>query len=153
LDAFDELAAHDEQDLFRRTPGGAGRYKGRLICRALCQGAARHYVDHVNGVKDFDVWSFYRAIDSGPYPYRRIGHADFGPSKFGRRPSDDARFTGMRVDLIGRSLPASPSDDPALVLRKYLSAATTESARRLAAKAVVLINPRNRAGEVTRPIR
>jgi hypothetical protein len=148
---LDDLAQRDEEDLFRRMPDGAGRYSGRLICRALCQGAALHYVDHVNGVKDFDIWSFYRALDSGPYPYRRIGNADFGPSKFGRWPSDDGRFSGRRVDLIGRSLPASPSDGAAVILRSYLSAATTESARRLAATAVVLINPRDRVGEVAWP--
>ncbi|SRR6266511_117261 len=145
---LDDLASGDEEDLFRRAPQGAGRYKGRLICRALCQGAALHYVDGVNGVKDFDVWSFYRALESGPFPYRRVGHADFGPSKFGRWPYDAARFAGRRVDLIGRSLPAEPSADPASVLRTYLATGRTESARRLAAKAVVLINPRDRAGEV-----
>jgi hypothetical protein len=149
---LDDLAAHDEEDLFRRIPGGAGRYRGRLICRALCQGAALHFVDDVNGVKDFDVWSFYRALDSGPYPYRRIGNADFGPSKFGRWPGDGGRFAGRRVDLIGRSLPAMSSADPVSVLRSYLAVRGTESARLLAAKAVVLINPRDRAGEVVWPL-
>jgi hypothetical protein len=148
---LDDLARGDEEDLFRRAPGGAGRYEGRLICRALCQGAALHYVDGVNGVKDFDVWSFYRALESGPFPYRRVGNADFGPSKFGRWPYDPARFAGRRIDLIGRSLPAEPSGDPASVLRTYLATGTTESARQLAAKAVVLINPRDRSGEVVWP--
>ena len=150
---LDDLARGDEEDLFRRAPGGSGRYEGRLICRALCQGAALHYVDGVNGVKDFDVWSFYRALESGPFPYRRVGNADFGPSKFRRWPYDPARFAGRRIDLIGRSLPADPSADPASVLRTYLATGTTESARQLAAKAVVLINPRDRSGEVVWPPR
>ena len=149
---LDALAANDEEELFRRAPGGAGPYEGRLICRALCQGAALHYLDRDNGVKDFDVWSFYRALDSGPFPYRRIGNADFGTSKFGRWPGDDRRFAGRRVDLIGRSLPVPLSADPASVLRKYLMAHATESARQLAAKAVVLINPHDRAGEVVWPL-
>lgn len=53
------LAADAEAELFRRNPRGSGRYASRLLGRALCQGAALHYVDESNGVKDFDVWSFY----------------------------------------------------------------------------------------------
>jgi hypothetical protein len=53
------LAADAEAELFGRNPHGSGRYAGRLLGRALCQGAALHYVDKKNGVKDFDVWSFY----------------------------------------------------------------------------------------------
>jgi len=37
-----ELAGQAEADLFARKPNGAGRYAGRLLCRALCQGAALH---------------------------------------------------------------------------------------------------------------
>ena len=66
--------------LFARRPGRCGRYAGRLLCRALCQGAALHYLDGRNGVKDFDVWSFYAALADGPFPYRWRGTADFGPS-------------------------------------------------------------------------
>lgn len=73
------LAAEVEAGLFARNPRGAGRYAGRLVCRALCQGAARHYLDGENGVKDFDVWSFYTARSDGPFPYRWRGTADFRP--------------------------------------------------------------------------
>lgn len=44
-----------EAELFERNPRGSGRYAGRLLGRALCQGAALHYVNGKNGVKDFDV--------------------------------------------------------------------------------------------------
>ena len=62
------LAAEVEAGLFARHPDGAGRYAGRLLCRALCQGAALHYLDGKNGVKDFDVWSFYAVLSDGPFP-------------------------------------------------------------------------------------
>lgn len=104
-----------------------------------------------NGVKDFDVWSFYAALPTGPFPYRRIGNADFGPSKFGRWPGDSNRFIGRRVDFIGRSLPAEPGQDPTEILRRYLSTGKTESARALAVKAVVLIAPPRRVGEIVWP--
>lgn len=145
------IAADAEAGLFARHPQGAGRYAGLLLCRALCQGAALHYLDGKNGVKDFDVWSFYAALGDGPFPYRWRGTADYGPSKFGRYPRDSPSFTGRRVDLLGRSLDAPPGAEPAAVVRAWLSSARTESARRLAAKAVVLITPADRAGEVIWP--
>jgi hypothetical protein len=128
------LAAEAEAGLFARHPNGAGRYVGRLLCRALCQGAALHYLDGRNGVKDFDVWSFYAARGDGPFPYRWRGTADFGPSTFGRHPAGPPSYAGRRVDLLGRSLSTPPGADPAVVLRDYLSAARTTSAKALAPK-------------------
>jgi hypothetical protein len=145
------LAAEAEAGLFARRPRGAGRYAGRLICRALCQGAALHYLDGRTGVKDFDVWSFYAAHGGGPFPYRWRGTADFGPSKFGRYPGDLPSFTGRRVDMLGRSLNVPSDAEPVTVLRGYLSAARTDSASELAAKAVVLISPERLIGKVAWP--
>jgi hypothetical protein len=146
-----ELAEEVEARLFERNPTGAGRYAGRLLCRALCQGAALHYVDARNGVKDFDVWSFYAERDDGPFPYRWRGTADYGSSKFGRYPGDPPSYTGRRVDFLGRSLRASLYADPVVVVRDYLAARNTASAKELAAKAVVLIYPRELLGQVIWP--
>jgi hypothetical protein len=113
-----KIAADVEAGLFARHPQGAGRYAGRLICRALCQGAALHYLDGSNGVKDFDVWSFYAMRDDGPFPYRWRGTADYGPSKFGRYPDDPPPFTGvyaMYPDdwvFLARGHAAGPGNDP-----------------------------------------
>jgi hypothetical protein len=145
------LAAEAEAELFRRNPHGSGRYAGRLLARALCQGAALHYVNEKNGVKDFDVWSFYAQYDDWPFPPRWRATRDFGPSKFGRYPDDPPRYSGRRVDLLGRSLPVSPGTDPADAIRRYLADRRTMSAKALAAKAVVLIDPQNRVGEVVWP--
>jgi hypothetical protein len=146
------LAADAEADLFRRKPEGSGRYAGHLLGRALCQGAALHYVDSRNGVKDFDVWSFYAQYDDWPFPPRWRGTRDFGPSRFGRYSGDPPGYSGRRVDLLGRSLPVKPGADLADVLRYYLAAGRTKSAKALGAKAVVLIHPENRAGEVVWPV-
>ena len=146
------LAADAEAELFRRNPQGSGRYAGRLLGRALCQGAALHYVNQRNGVKDFDVWSFYAQYDDWPFPARWRGMRDFGPSRFGRYSGDPPLYSGRRVDLLGRSLPAEPGADPAGVLRRYLAAGRTGSAKALAAKAAVLIHPENRAGEIVWPV-
>ena len=50
-----------------------------------------------------------------------------------------------------RSLPGRPGADPAVVLRSYLAGRRAGSAKALAAKAVVLIDPENRAGEIVWP--
>jgi hypothetical protein len=146
------LAADAETELFRRNPQRSGRYAGRLLGRALCQGAALHYLNGTNGVKDFDVWSFYAQYDDWPFPARWRGTRDFGSSKFGRYRADAPRYSGRRVDLLGRSLPVKLDADPADALRTYLAARRTNSAKHLAAKAVVLIAPENRAGEIVWPL-
>jgi hypothetical protein len=135
------LAADAEAELFECNPRGSGRYAGRLLGRALCQGAALHCVNGQNGVKDFDVWSFYSQHHDWPFPARWRGTRDFGPSKFGRYSGDPLRYAGRRVDLLGRSLPVTPGTDLAHAIHDYLAAGWTTSARHLRAKAVVLIYP------------
>jgi hypothetical protein len=108
-------------------------------------------VDAKNGVKDFDVWSFYAERRDGPFPYRWRGTADYGPSKFGRHPDDSPSYEGRRGDLLGRSLPAPLDAEPAAAVRGYLTAARTTTAKALAAKTVVLIHPRRLAGKVVWP--
>ena len=114
-------------------------------------GAALHYVNGRNGVKDFDVWSFYAQYDDWPFPARWRGTRDFGPSKFGRYPRDAPRYSGRRVDLLGRSLRVEPGADPADAIRRYLAGRRTRSAKELAARAVVLIDPEGRVGEIVWP--
>jgi hypothetical protein len=142
-----EIARADLVDLFTRKPHYSV-LEDRLVCIALCQGAALHFVDRTNGVKDFDVWAFFAAHPDTPaFPWRRRKARDFGDPKFGRSP-DKPDFVGRHVDLLGRSLEAAENADPAVVLRAYLSAGRTETARRLSAKAVVLLEPVDRLGTV-----
>jgi hypothetical protein len=145
-----EIAARDRAEFFQRHPRWRRLYAKRVIAVALCQGAALHYVDGKNGVKDFDVWTFYAAHAEAPFPGRRRGKVDYGASKFGRHPAD-RHLLGRRVDLLGRSLPIALGSDPVEALRDYLNAGSTRSARALAAKAVVLLDPSNLRGRVVWP--
>ena len=77
------LAADAEAELFGRNPNGSGRYAGRLLGRALCQGAALHYLNDKNGVKDFVVWSFSAVDGNGLFPYRWCSTVDRCPSSAG----------------------------------------------------------------------
>lgn len=141
-----QVTREDREDLFARLPP----YRvlaDRILAVALCQGAALHFLDGQNGVKDFDVWTFYAAHSEVRYPPRRRAARDFGNPKFGQSP-DRPEFVGRRVDLHGRSLEAVPDEDPTETLRSYLLMGGTRSARHLATKAVVMIEPAALTGTV-----
>lgn len=144
------IALLDLEALFARNPS-LRIYRNRLIAIALCQGAALHYINRENGVKDFDVWCFFRSHPTRPFPYRRIKQVDFGNPKFGKS-SGWSRFVGRRVDLLGRSLPARSVDLPTEALQRYLSAGRTTSTRALASKAMVLMYPESEIGRVAWPL-
>ncbi len=146
-----DLARTDREALFERRPKSSV-YRNRLLATALCQGAALHYLDGRNGVKDFDVWSFYAGHPSMPFPYRRRGTADFGESRFGRWPAEERPYLGRRVDLIGRSLPVPLTTDPIQAIKNYLTNSTTTTARLLSEKAVVLVDPDELLGTVVWPV-
>src|SRR5262245_66682144 len=75
-----------------------------------------------------------------------------GDARFGRS-TVRSEYLGRPVDLIGRSIVAEESEDPATAVRRYLAAGQTKSARRLAQKAVVLLEPAHRRGEVVWPLK
>ncbi|KIG11217.1 hypothetical protein BurMR1_1877 [Burkholderia sp. MR1] len=54
LATFALIASQDRDDFFARHARPQ-----HFLCSALCQGAAKHYIDRTNGVKDIDVWSFF----------------------------------------------------------------------------------------------
>jgi hypothetical protein len=142
LDLLSEIARADRNWFLKNHPKYAP-YQSRVACVALCQGAALHYVDGKTGVKDLDVWTFYYELPGTSFPHRRHAREDFGPSHL-------TNWSG-RVDLMARTLPAYPGADPADALREYLTKQPTRSAHLLAKKAVVLIDPAWRRGEVVWP--
>jgi hypothetical protein len=54
LEKLADIARHDRKDFFLRRP----EYRAKVLLVALCQGAALHYLDGRNGIKDFDVRYF-----------------------------------------------------------------------------------------------
>jgi|WetSurMetagenome_2_1015567.scaffolds.fasta_scaffold89841_2 hypothetical protein len=139
------IAEADRKDLFDRLPHLLPMSK-LLFCVALCQGAGLHYVNGTNGVKDFDVWSFYRADPKYTFPARRIINRDFRDKKFGRSP-DRPDYIGRRVDLIGRSITCFPEDTLVAALRRWLQS-SGHSPKLLSQKAVVLLWPSNLLGVI-----
>jgi hypothetical protein len=139
LQRLSEIASDDRNLLFARYPKYTV-YQQRVACVALCQGAALHFIDGQTGIKDFDVWTFYWELPFIRFPPRRRARAKFGPSHF-------TNWSG-RVDLIGRSVPWPTENDSASMLRNYLANRATRSARFLAEKGAVLIDPFECRGEI-----
>lgn len=131
--AFAELAR-----VYSRTKV-ASQYRDRMILLALCQGAAKHWADGKHGVKDIDVWAFYRAGLPSRFPYRKRWTADLGASRFGKHP-DDPGFVGRRIDILGRSIPCAASEAPEAAVRAWLQS-KTESAGLVAQRPVIGLWP------------
>ncbi len=142
-----ELALQDFEQLYARSEYSRP-YKARLRLICLCQGSARHFLHGDRGVQDFDIWGFFEEIPRHPFPYRRRGTRDFGPSKFGRNPDDGPEFVGRRVDVIGRSIPMPANQGAIGAVQGYLRAGTTESALRLRDRPVIVMWPAEDVGRV-----
>ncbi len=145
------IAAADREDFFERHPEWGLLYRKRLVCVALCEDAALHFVNGSTGIDKFDVWSFYAEHAEAPFPFQQVARADFGKSKFGKDGANPDAYDGRRIDLKGRSLDCKPNDDPIEVLQRYLRSGETPSARELRDKAVVLIEPEKFLGYVVWP--
>jgi len=151
LERLAKIAAEDRADFFHRKPKWGKLYRDRVLCIALCQGAALHFIDGCTGIKDWDVWTFYWNHKEAPFPYRRRAEKAYGDPVFGIEPNRP-KYIGRCVDLIGRSIHAYENEDPAKALRRYLTEKKTNSAKKLAEKAVVLLYPTERRGEIIWPI-
>lgn len=134
------LARSDIDAFFDRNPGYR-HYQGREVLVALCQGAALHFLDKKNGVKDFDVWFFYPS-GKPVLPYRRRGVVDFGESKFGVHPKMKREgFVGRTIDVLMRSNSAFSGKSPESEIVNYLTNTKTKTAKLLSAKAVIGLYP------------
>lgn len=146
------IARLERDDFFSRHKEYAILYRKRVLCTALCGETALHYINGQTGIARFEVWTFYAEHPEATFPYWHEERYDYGFSaKFGRLPETPEAFKGRPVDLAGRSIDASPIDDPLEALQYYLRRGSTVVARRLADKAVVLLEPEPLVGYVAWP--
>jgi hypothetical protein len=151
LRRLSRLARTDRDEFFERHPEWGESYRDRVLCVALCDQAALHFIGGRAGLRDFQVWTFYLEHPDGPFPHQVTGLADFGPSQFGRPPDAAETFKGRQVHLYSRSLPCQPGAEPVAVLQDFLRAGETRSARTLREGAVVLLEPEVMLGFVAWP--
>jgi hypothetical protein len=147
-----DIARDDRETFFARYPEWATLYADRVVCTALCQGAALHALDGTTGIQDFDVYTFYAAHPARRWYAKRLVHRDFGDPRFGQSP-DAPAYCGRRVDLLGRGMAVPPGADPVSSLRSYLRDGVTTTARLLARKAVILLTPIAQCGTIVWPYR
>jgi len=149
LDRLLEFEFVERERLYRESPIWRA-HRNRLLCICLSQGTALHLIER-SGLNDFDILTFFarsplldrRRVDSA---FRAGRHRDFGQSRFGKRTDKEGRtrfpiFEGRNVDLFAQAIPATRTADPAAAVRAWLTAAPTTTARLLAKKAVVMLEP------------
>lgn len=149
LQRLADIARRDREDFFQRCPQWA-MYAERVVCLALCQGAALHFINGVTGINDFDVYTFYRAYPAKQWYAPRIKSYDFGDAKFGQS-ANRPLFVGRRVDCLGRQITLLNGEDVMSALCQYLRGGRTNGARLLAGKGVVLLEPN--CGAIVWPVR
>lgn len=140
LQRLKEIAEQDRKRFFKNHLDWAQLYQKRVLCVTLCQGAAEHYATGKRGINDFDIWTFYKTNPLKPWCYRRNISYDFGDSKFGQS-KNRPHFLGRRVDCLGRDILFIKSDNLRSALERYLQEGKTKSARLIAQKPVVLLEP------------
>ena len=112
LQRLSEIARKDLQRFIANDRESRIDFSSKILCVALCQGAALHQVNKTNGVKDIDVYTFFAADEGKLFPPRHpVMNYDFGSSKFGRHP-DDLGYIGRRVDCLGRSIAYAVGTSP-----------------------------------------
>ena len=134
------------------------KYKSlERLCICLCQGAGKHYIDGTTGVRDFDVYTFYKK-NGVNYPYRNVVIRDFQDNKFGTTDGYSEKvqnklkdFTGRKVDIMGRQISVNKNETFKASVERYLSTEPTETAHFLAKKGVVVLDPLDNLGDILWP--
>lgn len=78
-----KLALIEHEDFFKRKPDYELFYKNSLLFILLGQGAALHYRYGEYGVKDFDIYLFYKDNPEKKMWVRRVKKVDSNLEKFG----------------------------------------------------------------------
>lgn len=135
--------------LFRLSGSTTGAFKDALAVLCLCQGSALHRLTGVRGIKDFDVWGFFRPVSGHRFPVRARWEGDFGPSVHGRHPDDvKAGRSGRKVDVLGRDVPMGQNEDPRQAVRRYLAGGRKGTPLELAYRPVIVLWPDKWFGEI-----
>ena len=145
LESLLALAIGDEERFFREHDNCVVPYRNRLLCIALCQGAALQFLGQGYGVADFDVHFFYAKNPDKPRLSRAVK----------RTIADVGGFAAIPVDYVRTVVPGATltGDTRSTVeqLQAFLQQRPTANAFHLAQKAVVGLSPSPLFGRVLWP--
>ena len=147
-DDLHELLAHAEKELERflsTLNSKYGAYRSQLVAICLCQGAAKHYVDEVTGVKDVDIWLFFEEHDTVKIPHRGNARKEVHANL---RKLGPKRIDFMKKMILSRFV---VKDDAQKTMQNYLSLAATSTSGELSAKPVIGLSPNAIFGRVLWP--
>jgi hypothetical protein len=145
------LAKRCLNEMLARKPTGKFYSSDDALMACLCQGAARHFVHGDHGVQDWDVVFFFRTNPRWEFPPRWRGKCDFGPSRFGSNPDDGPRYSGRRIDVLGRDIPVPRGISAEQAVVNYLRDGGTKSARAWAKRPLIALMPDDMIGRVIWP--
>jgi len=146
-----EIALTDQNNFFKHYPDYI-IFKDKLYAVLLVQGASKHYVDGITGIKDFDILVLYKENTSNNkcICYRRMKSYDCGMPNFGRYPKDRKKYSNRRVDIrmgeIGSDV--TRGNDLKTSLKNYFKEGKTKSIKKWRKKAVIGIYPKEILGEI-----
>lgn len=137
-------ARMDREAFFAEHPRWRRLYGDRVEAVVVAEGARRQ----VDGARltPLEVWTFFRHHPDGPFPTRRRRVSV--TREPWRQVMADPHLNGRPLTLISVSLEADRFDDPLQVVRRYLTAGRTPSARRIGRGMVVVVEPRPERGRV-----
>ena len=148
LARLERLAKQCLDEMLGRTKTGRYYSSDHMLMACLCQGAAQHFVYGDRGVCDWDVVFFFRTNPRWKFPPRWRGTADFGPSRFGRNPDDDPKYSGRRIDVMGRDIAVPKGNNAKSAIIGYVRERRTASARYWAKRPLIVLSPRKMLGQV-----
>lgn len=131
---------------FRRNPRQVSRYRNRFLAAALCQGAALHYLNRKNGVKDFDIHLFYVQHPKHKQMSRAVKPLIMEVPDFGIREIDFIRT------VVPERFAQGADHSVSGVLQRFLQRRPTSNARFLTEKAVIGLIPEHLFARVVWPI-
>jgi len=145
-----DLATECLTDMLYRSKTGQFYSSTDVLMSCLCQGAAQHFVHTDCGVKDWDVVFFFRTNSLYRFPWRWMGNRDFGPSRFGADPDEGQRYSGRRIDVMGRDIPVSHQDGGGQAVVAYLqrNEGSESSAGFWARRPLIALTPGDMRGRV-----
>ena len=118
-----KLTLIEHETFFKRKPEYESFYKNTLLAIVLGQGASSHYRDGKYGIKDFDIYIFYKEHPEKRMWIRRVKKIKSNLEKFGN-PNVDFMRKAIKTKYIDGN-----EDNIEKIILRFLSESKTQTAK------------------------